>query len=606
MQKYNIIGNLMTIFLTLAIVVLALFLFVAEWFPSDIVAIIVALLLTLLGLVTPEESISGFSNSATITVMAMFVLSAGIARTGAIQILSDLLLKWGGKRPSQQIFTLGMIVGPITAFINNTAVVAVFLPIIEEWCDKQKVSVSKLLIPLSFAAILGGMITVIGTSTNVLASGLSQQLGYGTFSLFQFTQLGLITFGIGLIYLTLLAPRLLPSRKKHTDDILTQDYGLKDYISEILIPPGSNLVGETLNSSGLEHKFDVDVLEIIADNTRFHQPLEHHKLQACSVLLVRSNQEDLIKIKDEEHLEILPDFIRNKKSLQAQLSSEDEGIAEVLIPSNSNLIGSTVKEIRFRQRYNVTVLAVHRGQEITRERLSEIRLKFGDVLLVQGPKQSLLGLQINRNLLVLTQRDLEALRRDKASIAIGICLGVVVVAAFNWLPILISSLIGVVLMVLTGCLKPRELYDAIRWDIIFLLAGLIPLGIAMDKSGATHWLANNLVAIAANFSGYWILTFFFIITSVFTEMISNNATVVLLLPVAANVAENLSLNPFALMLTVIFASSNSFITPIGYQTNTMVYGPGGYKFTDFIRVGLPLNLLMTITVPPLIILFYGL
>ncbi|MEO1763806.1 MAG: SLC13 family permease, partial [Cyanobacteria bacterium J06629_18] len=277
-----------------------------------------------------------------------------------------------------------------------------------------------------------------------------------------------------------------------------------------------------------------------------------------------------------------------------------------LIPSNSNLIGSTIKEVRFRQRYNVTVLAVHRGQEVTRERLSEIRLRFGDVLLLQGPKQSLLGLQINRNLLVLTQRDLETLRRDKAAIAIGIGLGVVVVAGFNWLPILISSLIGVVLMVLTGCLKPREIYDAVRWDIIFLLAGLIPLGIAMDKSGATQWLANSLVGIGGSLSGYWILTFFFILTSIFTEMISNNAAVVLMLPIAVNVAEKLNFNPLAFMLAVIFAASNSFMTPIGYQTNTMVYGAGGYKFTDFMRVGTPLNLLMTIIVPPLIILFYGL
>ena len=596
----------MTIFLTLAIVVLALILFVAEWFPSDIVAIITTLLLTTLGLVTPEESISGFSNSATVTVMAMFILSAGIARTGAIQIVSELLLKWGGKRPSQQIFILGLIVGPATAFINNTAVVAVFLPIVEQWCKRQRISVSKLLIPLSFAAILGGMITLIGTSTNVLASGLAQQLGYRAFSLFEFTKLGLVTFTIGLIYLALLAPRLLPSRKKHTDDFLSQDYGLKDYISEVFITPGSNLVGKTLDSSGLQHKFDLDVLEIIADDTHFQQPLEDKKLQACEVLLVRSSRKDLIKIKDEEGIEILPEFIHNKKSLEAQLGAEDEGIAEILIPSNSNLIGSTIKEVRFRQRYNVTVLAVHRGQEITLERLSEIRLKFGDVLLVQGPKQSLLGLQINRNLLVLTQRNLETLRRDKASIAIGIGLGVVVVAAFNWLPILISSLIGVVLMVLTGCLKPREIYDAVRWDIIFLLAGLIPLGIAMDKSGATQWLGNNLVAIGGNLSGYWILTFFFIITSILTEMISNNAAVVLMLPIAANVAEQLSLNPFAFMLTVVFAASNSFITPIGYQTNTMVYGAGGYKFTDFMRVGTPLNLLMTIIVPPLIIFFYGL
>jgi di/tricarboxylate transporter len=596
----------MTIFLTLAIVLLALVLFVAEWFPSDIVAIIVTLLLIILGLVTPDEGISGFGNSATITVMAMFILSAGIARTGAIQIVSDLLLKWGGRNTTQQIFVLGAIVGPITAFINNTAVVAIFLPIVEQWCKRQRISVSKLLMPLSFTTILGGMITVIGTSTNVLASGISQKLGYGAFNLFQFTKLGLITFVIGLIYLALIAPRLLPNRKRHTDDILTEDYGLNDYISEVLIPPGSSLAGETLLSSGLQHKFDVDVLEMISGDTHFHQPLEDKKLQACSVLVVRSSREELLKIKDEQGVEILPEFIHKKKSLQAQLSSENEGIAEVLIPSNSNLIGSTIKEIRFRQRYNVTVLAMHRGQAITRERLANNRLKFGDVLLVQGPKQSLLGLQVNRNLLVLNQQELETLRRDKAWIAVAIGLGVVIIAAFNWLPILVTSLVGVVLMVLTGCLKPREIYDAVRWDIIFLLAGLIPLGIAMDKSGATQWLASTLVGLGRNLSGYWILTFFFVITSLLTEIISNNAAVVLLLPVAAKVAENLSLNPLSFMFAVTFAASNSFMTPIGYQTNTMVYGPGGYKFTDFIRVGAPLNLLMAIVIPPLIILFYGL
>jgi di/tricarboxylate transporter len=278
----------------------------------------------------------------------------------------------------------------------------------------------------------------------------------------------------------------------------------------------------------------------------------------------------------------------------------------VLIPSNSNLIGSNFKEAQFRQRYNVTVLAIHRGQEITRKRLAETRLKFGDVLLLQGPRQSLLGLQVDQNLLVLTQQELETLRRDKAGIAIAIGIGVVVAAAFNWLPILVTSLIGVVLMVVTGCLKPREIYDAVRWDIIFLLAGLIPLGIAMDKSGATQWLASSLVGLGGNFSGYWVLTFFFVITALLTEIVSNNAAVILLLPVAAKVAENLQLNPLAFIFAITFAASNSFMTPIGYQTNMMVYGPGGYKFTDFLRVGGPLNLLMAIIVPPLIILFYGL
>jgi di/tricarboxylate transporter len=310
----------MTILITLAIVVMALVLFVTEWVPADIVAILVTVLLMLLGLVTPDEGISGFGNSATITVMAMFILTAGIARTGAIQIVSEILLKWGGKNTTQQILTLGIIVGPITAFINNTAVVAIFLPIVEEWCRRKRISVSKLLMPLSFITILGGMITVIGTSTNVLASGISQKLGYGAFGLFQFTALGLITFLIGLIYLAFLAPQLLPNRKKQTDDIITQNNGLTDYISEILIPPGSRLVGETLNSSVFQHKFDVDVLEIITDDVHFHQPFENKKLQACSVLLVRSSREELLKIKDQEGIEILPEFIHNKKSLESELN----------------------------------------------------------------------------------------------------------------------------------------------------------------------------------------------------------------------------------------------------------------------------------------------
>jgi di/tricarboxylate transporter len=228
------------------------------------------------------------------------------------------------------------------------------------------------------------------------------------------------------------------------------------------------------------------------------------------------------------------------------------------------------------------------------------------MLLVQGPKESFLGVQTSRELLTLGQQDWETLRREKAGIAVAIGLGVVVTAALNWMPILVSALVGVVLMVFTGCLKPGELYGAVRWDVIFLLAGLIPLGTAMEKSGTTEWLANHLVALGGNLSGYWLLTFFFVITSVVTEMLSNNASVVLLLPIAAQVAQSLGFNPFAFMLVVTFAASNSFMTPIGYQTNTMVYSPGGYKFLDFARLGVPLNLLMALITPPLIIFLYGL
>lgn len=593
-----------TILLTLGVILLTLILFISEWLPVDITALTIMVLLIVLGLVTPEEGISGFSSSATITVMAMFILSAGIARTGAIQIVSELLVKWGGKTSSQQILALGVIAGPISGVINNTAVLAVFLPIVEDLCRQQRISPSKLLIPLSYASILGGMITVIGTSTNILASGLSDKLGYGTFSLFQFTKLGLLTFTIGLTYLVLIAPRLLPNKKAAGSD--TQEYGLQDYVSEIVIPPGSSLVGQTLRSTQIQRKFDMDVLEIIRNDTRFAQPLADKILQPGDILVVRGKRECLLNIKAERGIDILPDVQFGKKSLEEDLTSGEDTIAEVLILSNSDLAGSTLKDFRFRQRYNLTVLAIRRGQEFVRERLGKVPLRFGDLLLVQGPKQSFVGLQNSRDLLVFEQRDMESLRREKAGIAVAIGVGVVLVAAFDLFPILVSALAGVVLMVVTGCLKPGEVYSAVRWDIIFLLAGLIPLGIAMENSGTTKWLADNLVSLGSNFSPYWMLTFFFLITALLTEVLSNNASVVLLLPISVQVAQTLDLNPFAFMFAVTFAASNSFMTPIGYQTNTMVYSAGGYRFLDFFRVGAPLSLLMTFVIPPLIILLYGL
>ncbi|NJK57206.1 MAG: SLC13 family permease [Pleurocapsa sp. SU_5_0] len=596
----------MTIFLTLGVVIAALICFITEWLPVDITALCVAVVLIVLGLVTPDEGIAGFGNSATITVMAMFILSAGITRTGVIQVFRDLLLKWGGKSITRQILVMGILVGPISAFINNTAVVAIFLPIVEEWCKKRGISPSKLLMPLSFVTILGGMITVIGTSTNVLASGIAKDLGYGEFRLFQFSALGIITFLIGLAYLAFIAPRILPNRKNLTSDLVSEGYGLEDYVTEVIVSPTSKLIGKTFRSAQLQRDSQVDVLEIIRDRERLPQPVTSRTIRAEDILLVRGKTDDVLKIRAEQGLDILADVKFNQKTLATELNSTEEGVAEVLILSNSRLIGATLKDLRFRQRYNLTVLALRRGEELIRERLGRVPLKFGDLLLVQGDKQSLLGLQTTRELLVIEQKEPEAIRRDKAWLAIGIILGVILLAAFDILPILVSALIGVVLMIITGVLKPGELYGAVRWDVIFLLAGLIPLGTAMENSGATKWLANNLMVVGGNFSGYWILLFFFVITSLLTEILSNNATVVLLIPIAAQVAESLSLNPIALMFAVTFAASNSFMTPIGYQTNTMVYSPGGYKFWDFFRVGAPLNLLMAIITPLLIMWLYGL
>ena len=596
----------MDIILTLSVLAIALIAFVLEWFPVDLTAIIIAIVLMLLGLVTPEEGIAGFGNVATITVMAMFILSAGVTRTGAIQVVRDLLMQWGGKTVWQQILVMGMIVGPISAFINNTAIVAIFIPIIEDFSKKQGVSSSKLLMPLSFASILGGTLTLIGTSTNILASGLSAQLGQGEFQLFEFTKLGIIIFLIGLIYLAIATPKILTNRKPVSKGSLSQDYELRDYVTEVVVSPGSSLIGQTLRESEIQRKFDLDVLELIHNGTHFAQPIADKKISAGDILIIRGSRQDLLQIKDERGLDILPDVKFNQEQLETELNTGEEKIGEVLILSNSRFIGATLKDLRFRQRRNATVLAIRRGQELLRERLGKVPLRFGDLLLVQGPKQSFLGLQTSRELLVLEQRDVDNLRQDKATAAIAICLAVILASALNLAPIMVSALAGVVLMIFTGCLKPGEIYGAVRWDVIFLLAGLIPLSTAMTNSGATELLARPLLIIGSNLSGYWILCFFYVITTVLTSILSNSAAVLLMIPLGVQVAQYLDISTLAVMYAVTFGASNSFMTPIGYQTNTMIYGPGGYKFVDFIKLGTPLSIIMAVVTPALIILLYGL
>lgn len=490
--------------LTLAVIVFALVMFVLEWLPIDTTAILVAVILMVLGLVTPTEGIAGFSNSATVTIMAMFILSYGITRTGIIQIIRDSLIKFGGDSLRRQLLLMGFIVGPSSAFLNNTAIVAIFLPIIEEWARQRQISVSKLLIPLSYATILGGMITLLGTSTNILASGLAEKLTGQGFSIFQFTPLGLLTFSVGLIYIVLAAPILLPARRNISDGNVAAEYQIKDYVSEIIIPPRSSLIGQTLRQSEIQRKFDIDVLEIIHNDTHFPQPLADRVLTMGDILLVRAGREDLLRIKDERGIEILADvqFVSAETNNAGPLESSEEKVAEVLILSNSRLIGSTLKDLRFRQRYNATVIAIRRGEELIRQRLGKVRLKFGDLLLLQGPRESFLGLQTTRELLVLEEKPLDNLRLDKAKTAIAIVALVIVIAGLDILPISVTSWAGVMAMVISGCLKPGEIYGAIRWDVIFLLAGLIPLGTAMENSGTTAWFASFLADAGGHLSGY--------------------------------------------------------------------------------------------------------
>ena len=599
---------------TLLVIVGALILFITEWLPIDITAILVALTLVLLGIITPEEGLAGFSNTATIAILAMFILSYGITRTGVIQIIRDTLINWGGTGLRRQILLLGVIVGPMSGFITNTAIVAIFLPIVESWAKERRVSPSKLLIPLSYSAVLGGMLTLIGTSTNILASGISQQLIQQPLSLFEFSALGMITFSVGIVYLAIAAPLILPARRAVNTGDLAAEYELRDYVSEVIIPPQSSLIGQTLRQSGLQRKFDIDILEIIHNDTHFPQPLADKVLTMGDILLVRGGWDDLLRIRDERGVEILADIKFPQPQNQVAtiapvstsiLTTDEEKVAEVLILSNARLIGSTLKDLRFRQRYNATVIAIRRGEELIRQRLGKVRLRFGDLLLVQGPKESFLGLQTTRELLVLEEKSRDSLRLDKVPVAVGIVLGVVMIAGLGWLPIEIAALTGVMAMIISGCLKPGEIYGAVRWDIIFLLAGLIPLGTAMENSGTTRWLAEHLIQFGGNLPLYGLLVLFYLTTALLTEILSNSATVVLMLPIAIQVAAPLSLDPKLFIFAVTFAASNSFMTPIGYQTNTMVYGPGGYRFTDFLRIGAPLTAVLMFLTPACILWFYG-
>ncbi len=583
------------ILLVLLITVGAVCLFVTERFRSDLVALMVLGAIILVGLfeplsdwirpekwITPEEGISGFSNPATITVAAMFVLSAGLQKTGAVALAARLVKRLAGY-PNLLLLAMMLTVGVVSAFINNTAAVAVFMPLALAACNNGKLSASKLLIPLSFASQFGGVCTLIGTSTNLLVSSISEWAGAGAFSMFEFTPLGGLMLGAGSVYLLLFSRWLLPSRRGRQ---LTENYQLGEYITELRVHPDSPLVGQTVATSHFGRKEDVTMLEILRDNRTLFAPLRE-PLQAGDVLLVRGGAPDLMAAKSAWKLDIESEFKLKDEALEAK----DLQLAEVLVSPRSNLIDRTLAEVDFRRRYEAIVLAVQARQQTIRTKLNQVRLRFGDALLLLGPREELARLRGDPNFLVLEQVEEPSLRRDKIPTAAGIIAVVVLLAALNVMPILAASIIGCIALVVTRCLTLEEAYGAIDWKVIFLLAGVLPLGLVVEKSGAAQWLGGSILGLAGPFGPGIALAVLYLLTAVLTEFMSNNATAVLMAPIALSTAAALDVDARPLLMAVCFAASTSFATPLGYQTNTMVYHPGGYRYTDFMCVGIPLNLI---------------
>lgn len=571
--------------LTLAVLAGAVALFMTDKLPVDVVAMLVLASLLVMGLVSPTEALSGFSSEATITVAAMFVLSAGLAHTGALRPIGRMFRRV--KRPWLFLVLLMLVIGPISAFVNNTAAVAVFLPMVLAATAANRMSSSQLLIPMSYAAQMGGVCTLIGTSTNLLVNSMAKDLGHPGFGLFDFAPLGLIFMGAGFLYLLLFRRWLLPH---HPPGALTETYDLGKYITELRVMDKSPLIGKSVAQAQLAEKHSVYVMELLRGEEKHWSP-RAELLREGDVLLVRGDWEKLKALKDTTRLELDPEF----KLKDSQFTGEDgdaaQILAEVMVAPGARMVGQTLAQLDFQWHYNATVLALHRRGEVLRDKIKDTPLNIGDVLLMLTPRSNLDVIKANANLIVLNERGEANQPRRKALLAVGIMVAAVAVAAIGLLPIVASAILGGIALVATRCIGNDQAYQAIDWRVIVLLAGVLPLGIAMQKSGLAQSVADFGVDMVGGFGPLAVLAVIYLITALLTEMMSNNAAAVLITPIAFTTAVSMDVSPTPFLVAVLFAASTSFATPVGYQTNTMVYNAGNYRFKDFMKMGVPLNLL---------------
>lgn len=572
-------GEIASVFVLLAVAVV---LFVTEKLPVDVVALMILSALLLLGLVDAEEGLSGFASTATVTVGAMFVLSSGLQRTGAVGALARAMRKIGDGQ-SALLLAVMVVIGVISAFVNNTAAVAVFLPLVLASCARRKVAPSRILIPLSYASQFGGVCTLIGTSTNLLVSAIAVKAGLEAFSVFEFSKLGVIMLVVGIAYFLIVGRWLLPERNRAE---LTEAYELRDYITEFRILEDSPLIGKRVHETGLRDQHDATVLKIIRRDEHIDMPV-HHKLREGDVLLVEGRIKELMDARDAMKLAIEPRF----KLSDDELKDEDLTLVEALIAPRSSLIGRTLKTLDFRRRFNAIVLAVQRKEQTLRKKLNAVRLQFGDSLLIQARPAELAALRADPDFIVLDEVEAPSLRKGKAPIALAVVAVAIALAAFDVFPILHTAIAGCVALILTRCLSVEQAYVAVDWKVIFLLAGILPLGVAMQNSGAAKLIADNTLGLVANMGPHVVLAVLYLLTALLTETMSNNASAVLLAPIAITISKEMDVDAKPFLMAVCFAASTSFATPVGYQTNTMVYHPGGYRFTDYMKVGIPLNLI---------------
>ena len=578
--------------IVLGVITLMFILFVMELFPLDVTALSILAVVLALGYISPEEAISGFANPAVITIALLFVLSHALQKSGILEYMVIRLNKLTERSRFLGLFVFLISVALASAFVNNTAIVAIFIPLTIRLAQKYNLSPSKLLMPLSYISIIGGTLTLVGTSTNLLVNSIyinsissSPPLG-----MFEFAKFGLVMLVIGMAYLLIAVPFLIPSRTVTSS--LTKSYHMGGYLTELKVSADSPLVGRTCKERAVNKNYDITVLDILRDGKLISNNIRDTFIHPEDILFVRGSLENFLRMKEVEKVTMLTD----EKLTQDELIHDDNTLVECLITNQTDLVGKSLMEINFRRRFGSFILAIRREGEILRKKIAHVVLQAFDTLLIYGPIEKIKELSDSGDFIVLGEIEATLQKHKYWWVSVAVIFCAVILAALGIVPILKGALIGAIFLLVIKVITANEAYQSINWQVIVLIAALIPLGIVIQKSGTAFWIGTVLNDIANTFNPLIrptiMLSLVYLVTIILTEMTSNAATAIIMTPIAISAAQQMGLDPRTFVFAVCFAASASFITPIGYQTNLMVYGPGGYKFTDYVRMGLPLAIVL--------------